>query len=641
MRRLARRTAPPPRLTLSEWADTYRRLSPESSGEPGRWSTERAEYQRGILDAMTDPRIERVVLMTSARVGKTQCLNNLVGYHIHQDPGPILVVLPTEARAEEWADDDFDPMVRDTPPLRAILGDRKSRALKQRRTHRIFPGGRLYMVGANAPSGLAAKTIRIVLADEVDRFPASAGEEGDPVALAERRANTIWNRKIVLSSTPTIAGVSRIEKAYLASDMRRFWVPCHYCGEMQTLKWAQVQPHDDAAAARYYCEHCGTAWTDAQRWGAVRRGEWRAEGEFRGTAGFHLNELYSSWRRLSETVANFIELKGSPETLKTFVNTALGETWQERGEAPEFQRLYDRREEWTPMTVPAGGLLLTGGIDTQRDRLEMSVWAWGRNRESWLIDHVVVPGSPFDWKTWEALSVALETRYRHAGGAMMPIDVAALDSGDGGTTSEVYAFVRKLGRNRVIPVKGQDKQPTAIAPGNKVEVKRNGARIGAVKLWHVGSSHLKGELYGHLRLERPTTESGEAFPAGYVHLPMHVASEEFCRQLTAEELRRVVLKSGFARREWAKTRERNEALDCRVYAKAAASLRGVDRWDAARWTALESALDMEAGKASAADAAPDDAAAPDVAPGVVPVGPMIGQQAQQVTRPRQRFAPAW
>lgn len=597
MRRLARRTAPPPRLTLSEWADLHRRLSPESSGEPGRWDTGRAEYQRGIMDAMTDPRVERVVLMTSARVGKTQCMNNLVGYHIHQDPGPIMVVLPTEARAEEWADDEFDPMVRDTPPLRGILGDRKSRALKQRRTHRIFPGGRLYMVGANAPSGLAAKTIRVVLADEVDRFPVSAGEEGDPVALAERRANTIWNRKIVLSSTPTIAGASRIENAYRASDQRRFWVPCPDCGEMQTLKWAQVQPQDDPAAARYHCEGCGVGWTDAERWGAVSRGEWRAEGEFRGTAGFHLNELYSPWRRLAETVADFAASKASPARLKTWINTALGETWQERGEAPEFQRLYDRREQWEPLTVPAGGLLLTAGIDVQRDRLEMSVWAWGRNRESWLIDHVVIAGSPFEWPTWEALNLALETRYRHAGGAMMAINIAALDSGDGGTTSEAYTFVRKLGRNRVIPVKGQDRQPTAIAPGGKVEVKRSGARIGTVKLWHVGSSHLKGEFYGHLKLERPTVESGAAFPPGYVHLPEHVASEEICRQMTAEELRTTTLRSGFTRREWVKTRERNEALDCRVYAKAVAALRGVDRWGDARWNELAAALVMDGAEA--------------------------------------------
>ena len=423
---------------------------------------------------------------------------------------------------------------------------------------------------------------------------------------------------------------------------RRFWLPCPDCGERQTLKWAQVQPQDDPAAARYHCEGCGVGWTDAQRWAAVRQGEWRASGEFTGTAGFHISELCSPWRRLSETVQDFMAARSRPEMLKTWINTALGETWQERGEAPEFQRLYDRREEWEPGTVPAGGLLLTGGIDTQRDRLEMSVWAWGRNRESWLIDHVVVPGSPFDWKTWEALSVALDTRYRHAGGAMMSIETAALDTGDGGTTSEAYAFVRKLGRNRVLPIKGQDKQPVAIAPGNKVEVKRNGTRVGTVKLWHVGSSHLKGELYGHLRLDRPTQESGEPFPPGYVHLPVHVASEEFCRQITAEELRRTVLKNGFARREWVKTRERNEALDCRVYAKAAAALRGVDRWPDARWLELEQALGLDPSQAMAfvidADDPPQTEAVPTPQ---VPAGPAIGLPAKQMARPRPRFAPAW
>ena len=551
---------------------------------------------------MTDPLVERVVLMTSARVGKTQCLNNLIGYHIHQDPAPIMLVLPSLERAEEWADDEFDPMVRDTPPLRAILGERKSRAAKQRRLHRIFPGGRLYMVGANAPSGLAAKTIRVVVQDEVDRFPVSAGQEGDPVSLAERRANTIWNRKLILSSTPLIAGASRIEAAYQDSDQRRFWVPCPHCGERQTLKWAQVQPQDDPAAARYHCEKCGVGWTDAERWGAVRRGEWRAEAEFRGTAGFHLNELYSPWRRLAETVADFIAKKGRPDTLKTWVNTALGETWQDRGEAPDWQRLYDRREHWPVGTVPMGGLLLTAGVDVQREgRVEIYVWAWGRNRESWLIDHVVINGSPFDAKTWDAVDEALKVRYRHAGGAMMEIRRAAVDSGDGATTQEVYHFVRRVGQHRVIAIKGQDKLIVPISAGTRVEVKRNGAKVGSLKPWHVGSSLLKGEFYGQMRLERPTAESGEPFPQGYVHLPQHVASEEVCRQLTAEDLRRATDKKGFARREWVKTRA-NEALDCRVYARAAAALLGVDRWSDATWIQLEESLERVEPAAPQADA---------------------------------------
>lgn len=563
---------------------------------------------------MTDPLIERVVLMTGARVGKTQCLNNLIGYHIHMDAAPIMLVVPSLERAEEWADDEFDPMIRDTPQLRAILGERKSRAAKQRRLHRVFPGGRLYMVGANAPSGLAAKTIRVVIQDEVDRFPASAGQEGDPVTLAERRANTIWNRKLVLSSTPTIAGSSRIEQAFLASDRRRFWVPCPHCREHQTLKWAQVRwPEGRPDQARYLCEAdgCGALWTDAERYGAIGRGEWRAEAPFAGTAGFALNELYSPWRRLAETAADFVAAKDRPERLKAWVNTALGETWQERGEAPEFQRLYDRRERWEPGTVPAGGLLLTAGVDVQREgRIEISVWAWGRNRHSWLIDHIVIHGSPFDVKTWDQVDDALRQRYRHASGAMMDIRRAAVDSGDGATTQEVYVFVRRVGQNRAIAIKGQDRQIVPISAGTRVEVKRNGTKVGSLKPWHVGSSLLKGEFYGQLRLDK----DGDEPPAGYVFLPEHVASEEFCRQLTAEDLRRETDKKGFARRVWVKTRA-NEALDCRVYARAAAALLGVDRWSDATWRQLEDDLgpvepaavvgpDAEAGELAGAAPAP-------------------------------------
>lgn len=623
--------APPPRLTLSEWADLHRRLSPESSGEPGRWDTSRAEYQRGIMDAMTDPRVERVVLMTSARVGKTQCLNNLVGYHIHQDPGPIMVVLPTEARAEEWADDEFDPMVRDTPPLRGILGDRKSRALKQRRTHRIFPGGRLYMVGANAPSGLAAKTIRVVLADEVDRFPVSAGEEGDPVALAERRANTIWNRKIVLSSTPTIAGVSRIETAYLASDRRRFWVPCPDCGEMQTLKWAQVQPQDDPAAARYHCEGCGVGWTDAERWGAVSRGEWRAEGEFRGTAGFHLNELYSPWRRLAETVADFAASKATPARLKTWVNTALGETWQERGEAPDADRLLERREEWPAGTVPSGALCLTAGVDVQGDRIEAYVWAWGRRGlESWLVDREVLHGDPTQQSLWDGLYHGLLSReWKRADGRRMRVAKVAVDTG-GVSTQSTYACLRKLRDPRLLlPVKGVDRWGTAAVTGpTHVDVTEGGRKLKrGLKLWLVSVSGLKAEFYRRLWLTRGDAEP----PAGWVHLPQW-ADAETVRQLVAEELVTIKDKRGFSRQEWQRLRA-NEALDCAIYARAALYVLGADRRGDSFWDALETAP-IEAGETAAAQAAP-------VAP--VPVPAVVAAKQTERTRPapRARFGPSW
>lgn len=589
---MARRLAPPPRLTVSQWADSYRRLSPESSAEPGRWDTSRAEYQRGMMDAISDPRIERVVFMTSARVGKTQGINNCIGFHIHQDPAPILMVLPTVDRAEEWADDEFDPMIRDSPALRAILGERKSRGAKQIRTRRQFPGGRLWMVGANAPSALAAKTVRVVLCDEVDRFPASAGDEGDPVTLAEKRSDTIWNRKIILSSTPTARGTSRIEAAYEASDKRRFWVPCPDCGHMQTLRWPQVRwPDGRPEEALYHCEDCGAGWDDAARWGAVRRGEWRAEAEFRGTAGFHLNELYSSFRKLAETARAFWAAKDKPEALKVWINTALGETTQEKGEAPDWQRLYDRREVWKPGHIPAGGLFCTAGVDVQRDRIEVSVWAWGRDKQSWLIDHRILPGNPFEAAVWRDLRAVLGEQWRHESGAMMGLSMTAVDSGDGTTTAEVYAWVRSAGPG-VIAIKGQDALRQAIGLPSKTELRRNGAKLGGLKVWPVGSSYLKGETYGWLKLEQPTEESGEAYPSGFVHLPKHVASDEFCKQISAEQLIARATKSGFRRMEWVKQRERNEALDCRVYARAATAAMGMDTWSVGRWDRMAEALQV-------------------------------------------------
>lgn len=619
--KLARRLAPPPRLTVSEWADRYRRLSPESSAEPGRWDTSRAEYQRGMMDAISDPTIERVVFMTSARVGKTQAINNCIGYHIHQDPAPILLVLPTVERAEEWADDEFDPMIRDSPALRAILGERKSRSAKQIRTRRQFPGGRIWMVGANAPSALAAKTVRLVLADEVDRFPASAGDEGDPITLAEKRADTIWNRKIILSSTPTMKGASRIEEAYEKSDKRRFWVPCPDCGHYQHLRWPQVRwPEGKPEAALYHCEDCGAGWTDAARWGAVRRGEWRAEAPFNGTAGFHLNEIYSSFRKLSETARAFWAAKDQPAALKVWINTALGETTQEKGEAPDWQRLYDRREVWKVGHIPAGGLFCTAGADVQRDRIEVSVWAWGFDRQSWLVTHRVIAGNPAERAIWDGLLELLNEHWPHETGGPMGISMMAIDSGDGLTTPEVYSFARSAGP-RVMAIKGMPdsfRQPLGAASGSQVE---RGGKSYAGKVWPVGSGYLKRELYGWLRLEQPNLEKGDPHPPGYVHLPVHAADQEFCEQLSAEQLvLRRNKKTGFARMEWVKTRERNEALDCRVYARAAAVGYGAEdrAMTPLRWQAIASS---RAGEAQAAVVHAAQESKPLPAPVSAPVPP--------------------
>ena len=413
------------------------------------------------MDAISDPRVESVVIMSSAQVGKTEVINCAIGYHIDQDPAPIMVVMPTERDAEAWSKDRFAPMARDTPCLAGRISDPKSRDGSNKILHKRFPGGHLTIVGANAPSGLASRPIRILLCDEVDRYPASAGAEGDPVNLAKKRTVTFWNRKVVLVSTPTVRGTSRIEAAFAESDRRRYLVPCAACGAEQVLAWDRVRWDKDAdgthrpETARYHCVGCDAPWSDALRWRAVRAGRWVAEAPFAGIAGFHLNEIYSSWVRLEAMVRAFLSAKaGGEATMKTFVNTSLGESWVETGEAPDWRRLADRREEWKPGTVPAGALFLTAGADVQKDRIEVDIWAWGRGLSSWLVDHIVIPHGPERSESWAALDALLGRTWPHARGAAMRLARLAIDTGY--ETSAVYAWSRRAGFAQVSPVKGVD-----------------------------------------------------------------------------------------------------------------------------------------------------------------------------------------
>jgi phage terminase large subunit GpA-like protein len=528
-------------------------------------------------------------MMTSARVGKTQVINNLIGYHIHQDPAPILMVLPTTAAAEEWSKEELAPMLRDSPALRRKVAAVRSRDSANTILHKQFPGGKLFIVGANAPSGLRAKTVRVVCCDEVDGYPHSAGNEGDPVSLAIKRATTMWNRKIVLASTPTIRGASRIEEAYNESDRRRFWVPCPHCGEAQTLKWAQVRwQAGDTTTAAYHCEACGAAWDDGVRWRAIETAEangggWRGEGIFAGVAGFHLSELYSSWRRLSETAREFADVQSNPERLKTWVNTALGETWQERGDAPDWERLLERAEDYPENWAPADALAVTGGVDVQGARVELYLWAWGRGMTSRLVGREVFDGDPSQPEVWQALRERLDKPVHREGGGSLRVLRCGVDTGY--NTAAVYAQLRRLHDPRILPLKGADRMGATvpITGPTSVDVTERGAKVrGGLKLWTLSASQLKGELYRRLWLSR----SDEGFPPGWVHLPKW-APVEALKQLVAEQLVTVKDKHGRHRQEWRPLRERNEALDCAVYARAALWIAGADRHGDLFWQTLE------------------------------------------------------
>ncbi len=584
---------PDPRLSVSKWADACRFLSQTASGEPGPWRTVRTPYLREIMDCLSpDSPVEKVVFMKGAQIGGTEAGNNWIGYVIHHAPGPMLAVQPTVEMAKRWSKQRIAALIESTPVLRERIKDARSRDSGNTVQSKEFPGGILVMTGANSAVGLRSMPVRYLFLDEVDAYDFDVDGEGDPVGLAMQRTITFANRKVFLVSTPTIQGFSRIEIEYEQSDKRRFWVPCPYCGEYQLLEekrlqWEKGKPE----TALYYCVHCGVGIESHKKPWMNARGEWRAETPGLGkAAGFHLSGLYSPWRSF-EQIAKQKSAARDDAAMKVYVNTVEARTWAESGEAPEWQRLYDRRENYRLCTVPAGGLFLTAGVDVQDDRLEVEIVAWGRERESWSIDYRVLQGRPSDKAAWDALDAILNESFTHDSGTRLAIVKLAIDTG-GHYTSEVYAWARAKQNDHVLAIKGVHSLGAAIGLPSHADVTTEGKRKRrGLMIWPVGSSFCKTELYGWLRKDKPTDaqiEAGEAFPVGFCHFPKY--PEEYFKQLTAERLVTKKDPRGFPRREWHKMRERNEALDCRVYARAAAAAYGIDRFSDAVWERLEIAL---------------------------------------------------
>jgi phage terminase large subunit GpA-like protein len=597
LRAWGRGVRPDADLTVSQWADAHRMLGSRASAEPGRYRTARTPYMREIMDALSPgSAVQRIVFMKAAQVGATEAGNNWIGFAIHHAPGPMLAVQPTVELAKRNSRQRIDPLIEESAALRERVKPARSRDAGNTMLSKEFAGGILIMTGANSAVGLRSTPARYIFLDEVDAYPASADEEGDPVSLAEARSLTFAHRrKVFLVSTPTIRGLSRIEREYDASDQRRFFVPCPHCRQFQWLKferlrWEKGRPE----AADYHCEGCERPIAEHHKTAMLEAGEWRATATAAdpGTVGYHLSALYSpigwlSWERI---VRSWEAAQGSDEAIRAFKNTILGETWVESGEAPDWSRLYDRREAWKPGIVPAGGLFLTAGADVQKDRIEVDVWAWGRGGTSWLVDHIVIDGGPDHQGAWAELTRLLDRTWAHQNGAHLRLAKLAIDTGY--EAPAVYTWSRRQGVAQVAPVKGVEgfNRSSPVSGPTYVDVTEVGKRIRrGARLWTVAVSTFKAETYRHLGLPRPTKEElaeGVQHPPGTVHLPDWVESE-WLKQLVAEELVTVRTKRGFARLEWQKLRERNEALDCRVYARAAAWIVGADRWSEARWADLE------------------------------------------------------
>lgn len=594
---------PDARLRVSEWADRHRMLSQKSSNESGRYRTERTPYVREIMDCLSvDSPIERVVFVAGSQVGKSEAGYNWVGYSMDHAPAPMLMVVPRLEDAKKVSKQRIDPMIELSPRLRAKVAPARERDSGNSTFLKEFPGGILAMVGSNSAAGLRAMPVKNLFLDEIDEFDGDVGGEGDPIELALRRTGTFrTNRKIYMVSSPTIEGRSRIVQEYELTDRRVFVVPCPACGAFQEITWkAHIKWTDDDPSTVYFeCESCHEHIGEGHKTAMLAGGFWlaRSPDAPAKVRGYWLSALYSpvGWYSWAMAVEDFLKAKKKPALLKVFINTVLAETWKTVGDAPEWERLHERRESYRAGTVPRGGVLLTAGVDVQQDRIELEVVAWGRGLESWSVQYIVLPGRPSDPQVWLDLGRELNRTFEHESGALMSIRAMGIDSSY--STTDVYRWCRSQSISRVFAMKGTDDQSAIVVFSKAVEVQHEGKRLQrGLKLWQIGGPVVKSELYAMLRLPKPT-DAGEPFPAGYCHFPEY--PPEYFKQLTAEHVVVSVSKKGYRTYTWEKRRERNEALDCRVYARGAAAILGIDRFPDSAWDQLEGNLGAGAGAGAA------------------------------------------
>jgi len=511
------------------------------------------------MDAGNDPQIEEVTFVKCTQIFGTEFLLNTIGYYIHQDPSPILIVNPSLVMAQTFSIDRLSPMIRDTYVLRDLVKDQEA-TKKSGNTilHKSFLGGHLTMAGANSPSSLASRPIRILMFDETDLYKNT--KQGDPMGLARARTSEFWNRKIFNVSSPLDEGTSRIQKRYEASDQRKYWVPCPRCGAYQILEWSQVkwekEPTQEYPVKVWYeCKHCEAHLTERHKGKMIRYGEWRkGNPSVTNHAGFHINALYSQSKAWTVIVHEFWEAKSDPSTLKVWVNTILGEVWKEQESVIKVDKLALRRESYKG--VPMGAFFLTAGVDVQDDRLECVVKGWGLSEESWFIEKKIFAGSPGSGSVWQFLYDYLTQAFDHESGVKLWIQGTCIDS-SGHFTDATYRFCKAHADRRIIAIKGAGGYGKLFI-GNQT---RNNKHRALLQM--LGVDAAKELIYDRLTIEEPGP--------GYMHFNAD-CTDEYFKQLTVEKPK-IVYTKGFPARVWSKKDgARNEALDCEVYALAALKL---------------------------------------------------------------------
>lgn len=574
---------PPEDLTVSQWADKNRRLTSESSAEVGKWRTSRTPYMFDILDSFTDPLIEHIVVVAASQVGKSETINNMVGYCIDQDPGPILLIQPTIDDVKRYSEMRIAPMIRETRCLKRKVADPKSRDAANTKRQKSFPGGVLVMTGSNVAHDLSSMPIRYVFGDERDRWATSAGSEGDPWELAVARTRTFYNKKMVEVSTPTVKGASAIENSYNLGTMERWKTQCPHCGEYVELTFDNIRFEYDAAENGdkkifhiseifYVCPECGgisdehTMKSQPAKWVATVP-EARKHHK---TRSFWLTAWVSPWATWESIILQFLQAGTDSAKLQVVYNTQFGELWEERGDMATEDDVMARREVYEA-EVPDGVLLLTCGVDTQDDRLEYEVVGHQRFGETWGIKKGVILGRPDTEEVWERLDEVLSHKYKFKSGVSLQISLTFIDEG-GHFTQEVRQHCLARQYDHVFAIKGANRPDIPYtAPPKKQKIVVNGKVIGQVWVYEIGVNAGKQKIVDNLRVQSPG--------ANYCHFPLRDDyGKQFFKQLMSEHLAYVPkLKHPW---QWQKIpgHERNEAFDIRNYNLAACEILSPD-WD--------------------------------------------------------------
>ena len=575
---------PPEDLTVSQWADKNRRLTSESSAEVGKWRTSRTPYMFDILDSFTDPLIEHIVVVAASQVGKSETINNMVGYCIDQDPGPILLIQPTIDDVKRYSEMRIAPMIRETRCLKRKVADPKSRDAANTKRQKSFPGGVLVMTGSNVAHDLSSMPIRYVFGDERDRWATSAGSEGDPWELAVARTRTFYNKKMVEVSTPTVKGASAIENSYNLGTMERWKTQCPHCGEYVEITFDNIRFEYEAAEKGdkkifhitelfYVCPECGgisdehTMKSQPAKWVATVP-EARKHHK---TRSFWLTAWVSPWATWESIILQFLQAGTDSAKLQVVYNTQFGELWEERGDMSSEDDVMARREVYEA-EVPDGVLLLTCGVDTQDDRLEYEVVGHRRFGETWGIKKGVILGRPDTEEVWERLDEVLSHKYKFKSGVSLQISLTFIDEG-GHFTQEVRQHCLARQYDHVFAIKGANRPDIPYtAPPKKQKIVVNGKVIGQVWVYEIGVNAGKQKIVDNLRVQSPG--------ANYCHFPLRDDyGKQFFKQLMSEHLAYVPkLKHPW---QWQKIpgHERNEAFDIRNYNLAACEILSPD-WDA-------------------------------------------------------------